>query len=109
MEDTCQTMVETGSSQPMRSSIGALTPLAISKNPHRRWSQQKANGCNPYLACMTHIAELFDQLQEPSFSRMIFCSGGHGVLQSAEAGRFATSYAYSWIRIKESSNHHGAN
>jgi len=43
-----------------------------------------------HLAGLTHIAELFGKLQQPNFGPddLLFCR--HGVLQSAEAGRFAT-------------------
>jgi len=44
-----------------------------------------------HLASLAHIAELFGQLQEPNLGADDLLFGRHGgVLQSAEAGRYAT-------------------
>jgi hypothetical protein len=47
----------------------------------------------PHLAGLAHIAELLGQLQQPNLRADDLLFGGHGGLQSAEAGRYATPTA----------------
>ena len=46
-----------------------------------------------HLAGLTHIAELFGKLQQSNFGADDLLFSRHGVLQCAEAGRFATPTA----------------
>jgi hypothetical protein len=46
-----------------------------------------------HLAGLAHVAELLGKLQQPSLCTNDLLFGRHGVLQSAEAGRFATPTA----------------
>src|SRR5207245_3176711 len=46
-----------------------------------------------HLAGLAHIAELFGEFQQPDLGANDLLLGRHGVLQCAEAGRFATPTA----------------
>ena len=46
-----------------------------------------------HLAGLAHIAELFGELQEPNLGADDLLLGRHGVLECAEARRFATPTA----------------
>src|SRR5213075_587719 len=46
-----------------------------------------------HLAGLAHIAELFGEFQQPDLGADDLLLGRHGVLQCAEAGRFATPTA----------------